>query len=330
MLVHIIIKLFALLLSLTPHKPCTQESGRYRLQLIVSSLYALVALFYALLCRGGRVSGMLEVLLPLMSGTFYCIFPAENTNLFIIMMYDFNLFDPLSQSSNPYPYNFLPPGQAKDSHPDGAAPQDQQSDALTSAAVGCVFQVAALFLLLLLLALLSSCSTPKESSSSVERHSMETLTERMDSLMHSRTVVQQDSVWRESVMRQFESIREKSDTSHYVVADSLGNIIRERIVINNTREVTSERERHEREVLMHRLEVMDSTVRAQSFQLTRMDSLLRQDRETVEREVEKPLSWWQQSQIWLGRLVLVALAVLLVSWLWRNRTWWLSLLRRLF
>jgi hypothetical protein len=34
-------------------------------------------------------------------------------------------------------------------------------------------------------------------------------------------------------------------------------------------------------------------------------------------------------QIWLGRLVLVALAVLAVWWLIRKKAWWLALLRKI-
>ena len=47
----------------------------------------------------------------------------------------------------------------------------------------------------------------------------------------------------------------------------------------------------------------------------------------VEKRVPAQLSSWQQVQLWLGRLVLVALAVLAAVWLIRKRTWWLRLIK---
>ena len=78
-------------------------------------------------------------------------------------------------------------------------------------------------------------------------------------------------------------------------------------------------------MMSHRLEVMDSIVRAQNLQISRMDSLMRQEKQTEIKEVAKPLNWWQKMQIWLGRLVLVAIAVLTGIWLIRKRAWWLRL-----
>lgn len=49
----------------------------------------------------------------------------------------------------------------------------------------------------------------------------------------------------------------------------------------------------------------------------------------VEKQVPAQLSSWQQVQIWLGRLVLVVLAVLAAWWLIRKKAWWLALLRKL-
>lgn len=49
----------------------------------------------------------------------------------------------------------------------------------------------------------------------------------------------------------------------------------------------------------------------------------------VERQVPAELSWWQQLQIWLGRLVLVAMAVCAGWWIVKKRTWWLGLLKKI-
>lgn len=195
-----------------------------------------------------------------------------------------------------------------------------------------VRSVIAFFLLIIagaLCSLFTSCTTQKVVDSQQTEHYVSDMMQRMDSLMHSRTVVQQDSVWRETVLRQFQSIREKSDTSHHVVVDSAGRVIQEKIVINNVREVTSETDRQEIHRLSHQVETMDSTMRIMQQQIQHSDSLLQQRQQTVEKEVPAQLSWWQQTQIWMGRLLLVALAVLLAVWLYRKRTWWLSLLRKL-
>lgn len=187
----------------------------------------------------------------------------------------------------------------------------------------------AVILLMALVSLFTSCTTQRIGTDTLDhRHSREML-KRMDSLLSVRTVTQQDSAFRQEILRQFQSIREKSDTSRSVMVNAAGDTIRERIVINNIRETTSSTDRQLLTVLSHRLQVMDSTVQQQNLQLTRMDSLLRQQSKTAEIPVETPLSWFQQMQLWLGRLVLVALAVLAAWWLVRKRTWWLALLRKL-
>lgn len=175
---------------------------------------------------------------------------------------------------------------------------------------------------LALCCVLTSCTTSRDTSY-VEQRRITDMMQRMDSLMHQKTVVQQDSAWRETILRQFQSIREKSDTSHFVVTDTAGNVIREKIVINNVREVNSETDRQEREVLMHRLDVQDSTLRVMQQQIQHSDSLLQQRQETVFREVKNPLSWWQQLRIWLGNLVLVALIVAAAIWLLKKKLPWL-------
>jgi len=181
---------------------------------------------------------------------------------------------------------------------------------------------------LVVLSLMTSCTPQKIISSDVTDHRITDMLQRMDSLMATRTVVQQDSAWRETILKQFQSIREKSDTSHSVTLSASGDTIREKIIINNVRETTSETDRHEREVMMHRLEVMDSTMNIMRQQIAHSDSLLQQQKQTEIKEVSKPLSWWQQLQIWLGRLVLVALAVCAGWWIVKKRTWWLGLLKK--
>lgn len=173
----------------------------------------------------------------------------------------------------------------------------------------------------------SSCSAPRETSY-IEQHRVERMMDRMDSVINTKTVIQQDSTWRETIMKQFQSIREKSDTSHTLVLDTAGNVLKEKIIINNIRETTSETDRKEMEVMKSRLDVMDQTLDIMRQNLSIADSLLQSKNETVIKEVEKDLSWWQQARIWLGNLVLVALAIAAAIWAVKKRIWWLTLIRK--
>jgi hypothetical protein len=227
-------------------------------------------------------------------------------------------------------HNYLDPTDPLGSYYYGPQPGDDfdENEAFRRA----LRAIAAIFLaviILMVISALTSCTTQRIGTDMLDhRHSREML-QRMDSLLSVRTVTQQDSAFRQEILRQFQSIREKSDTSRNVMVNTAGDTIRERIVINNIRETTSSTDRQLLTVLSHRLEVMDSTVQQQNLQLIRMDSLLRQQSKTKEVPVAQPLSWLQQMQLWLGRLVLVALAVLAAWWLIRKKAWWLALLRKI-
>lgn len=222
------------------------------------------------------------------------------------------IFDPL-EPYNPYSMDPYPPSDNS---------EKDACDGCLANFIGGVIALVAGIILCFVASLFSSCSSSRETSS-VEQHHVQDLMQRMDSLFSTRTVVQQDSAWRETILRQFQSIREKSDTSHHVVVDTAGHVIKETTVINNVREVTSETDRRELQVLTHRLEVMDSTINIMRQQLSHSDSLLQQRQDTVIKEVEKHLSWWQQLQIWIGRLVLIALAVLAALWILKKKLPWL-------
>ncbi len=173
-----------------------------------------------------------------------------------------------------------------------------------------------LLVLLMLVSLLSGCTTTEWSSTDYRR--IETMIDRMDSLATIRTVAQQDSAWRETILRQFESIREKSDTSHTLVVDTSGKVIKETLIINNVRERNSESDRKEREVLLSRIAVLDSTLQVVSQRQLRSDSLLQSKQTIIEKKKGQSLSWWQQARLWFANLVLVLLAVLAVVWLLRK------------
>lgn len=175
-----------------------------------------------------------------------------------------------------------------------------------------------LLAVIMVCAMLAGCRTVKETSSTYD-HRITDMMERVDSLIRMKSVVQQDSAWRATIMKQFESIREKSDTSHYVVTDTTGKVIKEKIVINNVREVTSERDRQQIQVLSHRLEVMDSTMNLMSQRIQHSDSLLQAKEKTVTTTVTSPLTMWQQVQLWLGRLAIVALVLIVAVWFLKKK-----------
>jgi hypothetical protein len=83
--------------------------------------------------------------------------------------------------------------------------------------------------------------------------------------------------------------------------------------------VTSETERHEREVIMHRLEKIDSALTSVQRQMLRTDSIVA-NKETIV-EVPAELSWWQKLRMTVGDIALIAL-VLLLGWgafkIWRK------------
>ena len=216
--------------------------------------------------------------------------------------------------------SFLDPYDPLNGGDDWQGRRPDQVESAMKAFVGSVVMFLVLLVLMGIVSLFTSC-TPQRiiSDERSERVSQEMLS-RMDSLLRVKTVVQQDSTWRQEILRQFQSIREKSDTSHSVTLNAAGDTIRERIIINNVRETTSETAREQLLVMSHRLEVMDSTVQSQSLMLQRMDSLLHEKQQTVEKEVPAQLSWFQQMQLWLGRLVLLVLALCAG---WFIVRWWL-------
>ncbi|MBR5395805.1 MAG: hypothetical protein IK144_12115 [Bacteroidaceae bacterium] len=175
--------------------------------------------------------------------------------------------------------------------------------------------------------ILASCRTTK-TVTSVEQHRVQTLMDRMDSVINTRQVIRQDSSWRELLMSQFQSIRERNDTSRTFVVDSAGKVIKETTIIRIEKETNSETDRQEREVMMSRLEIMDSTLSVMRQQLQHSDSLLQLRQTTIEKQVEKPLSRWQQIRLYLANIILIALAIAAGVWAFRKRVWWLSFFRK--
>ncbi len=165
------------------------------------------------------------------------------------------------------------------------------------------------------LLLLSACRTVRETSTT--DHKLSERLERIDSLVRQTIVTRQDSSWRESVLRQFESIRQHTDTSHTVVTDTAGRVLKETLIIRERTETTSETDRMEREVMLHRMAVLDSVVTAQSALIERMDSTVHAERTTV--EVAAPLTWWQSFRLTLANILLCAAGIVAAGWVVKRK-----------
>jgi hypothetical protein len=171
-------------------------------------------------------------------------------------------------------------------------------------------------LLLLTIVLLTGCRTVSNQEQSTTYHRLETMMERMDSVIHSRQQVQQDSVWHETVIRQLEHIKERNDTSRVVVVDSAGRVVKETVTIIRERDATSENDRLEREGLIHRLEKADSTLVVMQSKLAYSDSLLQAS--TKVKTIEEKTPWYKQlfstlKNILLGVIIGMVLLVMLIA-----------------
>ena len=88
-------------------------------------------------------------------------------------------------------------------------------------------------------------------------------------------------------------------------------------------------------LLHHTLTSTDTPVPVPvQHQVTTRDSIVYREKEVpvptpVIQEVEKPLTSWQQFRLWLGNIILIALAIAATIFVIRKRTWWLRLFKRL-
>lgn len=176
-----------------------------------------------------------------------------------------------------------------------------------------------IFMLLAAVMVLTGCRTVSVSERDTEHHYLETWLSQLDSIVSRSQTVVADSSWRERFISELRSIREKTDTSRTLVVDTAGRVVKETLIINNTRETTNERYEREIEGLRHSLERMDSTMVVQSLTISRMDSLLR-DHEKTETVVEQQpwyRRWWQKIKFILIGIVIGILMVLGMN-IWNN------------
>ena len=210
-----------------------------------------------------------------------------------------NTYDPYDPS-----IVMLPPND-HDDHDLTPAERDRAHSIM--ALMGCLTYIASLIIGLIVCLFIGSC-TPARTVTSTESRVVSDRLEQIDSLLRLKSVVTQDSAWRESVMRQFQSIRERSDTNRSVVVNAAGDTIREKVIINNVRESVSESERLEIQKLSSRIEMMDSTIRLLREQITHSDTL-QQQRETVV-EPSSRLSWWERAKLRMTDYLLYLLAAI--------------------
>lgn len=161
---------------------------------------------------------------------------------------------------------------------------------------------------------LVGCKTIKQSESTIDKHYIETLMQRMDSFAKYKQVIQVDTSWHKTFIKELQSIKEKSDTSHMVVVDTIGNVIREKIIINNTREVTSEKERKELEFVRHSLEKMDSTLSVANERIMKLDSAYQQSKKESVKEVVKVPKIYTYSLVF-SILVIIFAIFKVIRWL---------------
>ena len=118
--------------------------------------------------------------------------------------------------------------------------------------------------------------------------------------------------------------------------DSLGRIVRQSQKTTDRTLSRQEQQRIERleqtfeQQISRAIHEHDSAWhdRFAQYQASMTDSLSRIRDLQLQRSAQNPVGWWQRLQLWLGRLVLVALAVCAAWFILKKRAWWLRLLRK--
>ena len=177
------------------------------------------------------------------------------------------------------------------------------------------------------LSMLASCRTISDHQSYAERHRLESVLNRMDSIWQQSQTTVQDTSWHETVIKELQSIKERNDTNRTVVVDSTGKVIKETVTIIREREVSSEKDRQEREGMMHRLEKMDSVLAVNIEQTQHIESLMKEKEKTTVVEKQEP--WYKKLFGGMKTMLLgiVIGAVLLGIVLSLTKKWWLKFIK---
>ena len=180
---------------------------------------------------------------------------------------------------------------------DGLTPEEETDVRIKAALIGCAARLIFFVLCILLLGLLGSCAT--------RRPTVVQLRDSTDTHVHIHTVFVPDTVLVPlPPERVVITTPDTASTLRTSVAESYA-AIRGGLLHHDLRNLPQ-----------------PISVPVQNKVITR-DSIVYQARDVpvpvpVVQEVEKPLTWLQQSQIWLGRMVLAVIAVAAAGWLVRR------------
>lgn len=150
------------------------------------------------------------------------------------------------------------------------------------------FVITALIVLIGLMGL-TGCRTIKESEVTNENHKLSELMERMDSMMRTSYTWQQDLYSKQSSLVDSFRHNEKRDSNHVVVINEKGDTVRERIEIYHEVEKDHSSEKQETEMLVQKIEKLDSMLKVSVEKQAVTDSLLRERDKYKEVEKEKTL-----------------------------------------
>lgn len=177
-----------------------------------------------------------------------------------------------------------------------------------------IWIAVAVMALLSMLLIMTGCRSVKEVSN--EQHSYSRLASSIDSLVHATSVWQQDLYSKQSSL--IDSVRqsEKRDSSHVVVINEKGDTVRERIVVYKYLERDHTSEKQETEMLVHKVERLDSLLQVAISEKAESDSLLREHvKETIS---QNNLTFIQRIKQRIGELaiMLMLLAIVIYALYW--------------
>lgn len=157
--------------------------------------------------------------------------------------------------------------------------------------------------MLLLLFLASGCATKRSTESNIDVHSIELMTQKMDSMLHATSTWQQSIFQKQTALVDSFKQREVRDTSRTVFLDEEGKIIKETVVIKELVESDHSTKESEKEYWEERFRKTDSLLQVSLAKQEKMDSTLQlRQKDTV---VEKKPTLGERLK-WIGLGVILA------------------------
>ena len=157
--------------------------------------------------------------------------------------------------------------------------------------------------MLLLLFLVSGCATKRSTESNIDVHSIELMTQKMDSMLHATSTWQQSIYQKQTALVDSFKQREVRDTSRTVFLDEEGKIIKETVVIKELVESDHSTKESEKEYWEELVRKTDSLLQVSLAKQEKMDSTLQlRQKDTV---VEKKPTLGERLK-WIGLGVILA------------------------